>query len=347
MDDNPLVYIVILNWNKNEQTLDCLRSVFESTYTNFRVVVIDNAPVIRLHDMLNKEFPTVDYIHNQANLGFTGGCNQGIDHAMNAGADFIWLLNNDTVVSKDCLSLLVEEASSNPMIGLLSPIIENIHHPDSPYFGTYFNIVQPFLINSHDIATYKKWEQNEGDKICLWGTALLINKNLVNVIGNLDNTYFAYYEDIDYSIRSIRSGFINRTCLITRIKHGCRLNSIDEKKEHWYFLMARNHYLFLRKSGISRAESIFRTLYLYLPKVSALYKEGKLIVLKPMIAGLWQGIVLNRFGPPPEKFAPPWLVYAGSVVLSRPLYILLPKLRWVIMTGQRVFRKVAKILRGR
>lgn len=347
MTKAPLIYIIVLNWNKNKQTLDCLRSVFNSTYTNFQVVVIDNAPVIKLQNILNEEFPAVHYIYNEENLGFTGGCNQGIDHAMNAGADFIWLLNNDTVVPNNCLTLLVEEALSNPMIGLLSPIIENIHHPDSPYYGTYFNIAQPFLINSHDITTYINWEKYEGDRICLWGTALLINKNLVKVIGNLDNAYFAYYEDIDYSIRSIRSGFINRTCLKTRIEHGCRLNSIDEKKEYWYFFMARNHYLFWRKSGISKTKSIIRTLCLYLPKVSALYKERKTMILKPLIAGLWNGIVLNRFGPPPEKFDPPWLVYTGSIVFARPLYMLLPKLRWVIVTGQRVLRRLARIIRGR
>ena len=83
----------------------------------------------------------------------------------------------------------------------------------------------------------------------VYGNRLVNQQNLVNVIGNLDNTYFAYYEDIDYSIRSIRSGFINRTCLITRIKHGCRLNSIDEKRtlvlsygEESLFVLAEKRY---------------------------------------------------------------------------------------------------------
>lgn len=340
MNHAPLIYIIVLNWNKNEQTLDCIRSVKRSTYSNYKVVVVDNAPAEKLEKRLAAEFPEVFYLHNQKNLGFTGGNNQGIGYALSAGADYILLFNNDAEMTEDCLSNLVEKAESDERIGLISPIIYNPNKPNKPFYGTFSDVKKGVIYNAYDLKTYIKWEKNDPEKIVLWGTALLIKREVLEKTGLLDEDFFAYYEDNDFSRRVSEVGYFSKTCLKERVTHHADNAILNEKKSYRFFLMSRNHYLFWRKSGISKTESIFRTLLLYLPQVSALYKERKTMILKPLIAGLWNGIVLNRFGPPPEKFDPPWLVYAGSIVFARPLYMLLPKLRWVIVTGQRVLRRV-------
>lgn len=347
MNDKPLIFIIILNWNKNDQTLDCIRSVERSSYRNYKIVVIDNAPIEKLEKRLAAEFPEVVYLHNQKNLGFTGGNNQGIEYALSEGADYILLFNNDAEMSENCLASLVAEAESDTKIGLLSPVIYNPNKPNKPFFGSYSDVKKGVIFNAYDLDIYLEWEKNEPEKIVLWGTALLIKREVVEKIGLLDNDFFAYYEDNDFSRRVSSAGYFSKTCLKEMVIHHADNSAVNEKKSYRFFLMSRNLYLFWRKSGISKGESIFRTLYLYLPQVSALYREGKQTILKPMIAGLWQGIVLNRFGAPPEKLDPPCLVYVGSMVFSRPLFCLLPKMRWVIVTGQRVFQKLAKILRGR
>src|SRR3972149_8894642 len=115
------VFIIVLNWNGYRDTVDCLRSIEKCSYTAYEVVVVDNGSTDGSVERLKKDFKDVVYIENKENLGYTGGNNVGIKYAMDRRGEFIWLLNNDTLIESDSLDILIRAAKDNPYAGVLSP----------------------------------------------------------------------------------------------------------------------------------------------------------------------------------------------------------------------------------
>lgn len=339
---NPLVYIVILNWNKNEQTLDCIRSVLKSSYPNYKISVIDNGSSEKLDKRLADEFPEIDYYYSPENLGFTGGVNIGIERALEHDADYIWLLNNDVEVPEDCLTKLVSFAESETNIGLASPLIVNVNKPERPFYGSYRDDDLGVLRHSYDLCIYQEWVDKNPTKIGLWGTALLIKRRLVERIGMLDSDFFAYYEDDEYSYRSSKAGFLNKTCLDAKITHLTDSKEIIEHKHYRTFLMARNHYLFWIKSGVTRNDAIYRCLERYLPKIQKLSLTNDKQTLNAMVGGLWHAIVLHRFGPLPEHISAPILVVDLIKLLAKPSYKILTEMRRIT---RRIRRRIKHYLK--
>lgn len=335
MNSSPLVYIVILNWNKNDVTLSCIKSVFNSSYLHYKILVIDNAPVEKLESKLTISYPSVDYIYSPQNLGFTGGVNLGIKYALEHGAEYVWLLNNDVIVLPDTLTKLIRCAESDTRLGLISPIIVDVNNPRKPFFGAFWDVEGGILLNAYDKDTYLDWESQIPEKISLWGTALLIKKNLIEKIGLFDDDYFAYYEDNDYSYRSSKAGFLNKTCIEARVTHETDPIEIIQQKDYRTFLMTRNYFLFLIKCGISRSDTIYRTLEYFLPKISRFSESIKKTQLHPTVAGLWYAIILNEFGAVPKEIKVPTLVIKILVPLAKPLYNALPKIRRFIKRVRR------------
>src|SRR5205823_1889527 len=115
----PRVGIIILNWNSYQVTSECLLSLRKLNYPNTEIVLVDNGSSDDSADRLQNEFPEIRVLRNPENLGFPGGNNVGIRYVLDRGADYLLLLNNDTVVQPDFLRELVQVAESDATIGLL------------------------------------------------------------------------------------------------------------------------------------------------------------------------------------------------------------------------------------
>jgi GT2 family glycosyltransferase len=245
-DHNSKVSIIILNWNRLKDTIECLESVRKMDYPNYEVILVDNGSTDDSPEKLKGLFPEVILIQNKENLGFTGGNNIGMKRALKNGADYVWLLNNDTVVEPDTLNKLVDAGESNPKIGLLSPVI--YHHSDPSkiqFCGSYFDF------NSFSVTRFKdllEYESNKTKDISLWGTALLIKSEVIKKIGLLNERYFAYWEDVDYSFRSLKAGYVNNVVSDASISH--KLDIIKgtkiRKSLYWFYYMTRNEFWFFR-----------------------------------------------------------------------------------------------------
>ena len=114
----PLVYIILVNWNGKRDTLECLESLRSISYSNFKILVVDNASNDGSVEAIRQQFQHVEVICNKENLRFAGGNNVGILHALKNSADYVLLLNNDTVVKKNFLSELINIAESDTTIGM-------------------------------------------------------------------------------------------------------------------------------------------------------------------------------------------------------------------------------------
>lgn len=120
----PLVYIVILNWNGWQDTLECVRSLRRMKYQNWHAVIVDNGSTDCSVERLRQNCPEVSMVETRRNLGFAAGNNAGIDFALKHGADYVFVLNNDTTVLPDALTELVAFAEKNPGAALLGPRID-------------------------------------------------------------------------------------------------------------------------------------------------------------------------------------------------------------------------------
>jgi GT2 family glycosyltransferase len=140
-----------LNWNGLLDTVQCLESIQRLKYENYEVVVVDNGSGDNSAAYLKKNYPWIVLIENVNNLGYAGGNGVGMRYAVANNADYLWLLNNDTVVHTDSLRNLVSMTEASPAIGLASPIIFYFDQPNRWQFaGSYFDWKTFSLKYPHD-----------------------------------------------------------------------------------------------------------------------------------------------------------------------------------------------------
>jgi len=126
----PLVHIIIVNWNGWRDTLDCIETCRKLTWPNYSIVVVDNASSDGSEENLRRHLEEMDIIQSGANLGFGGGCNIGIRQALERGADYVWLLNNDAVADPQALTILVEAMENDKAVGIAGSKIYYHNEPE-------------------------------------------------------------------------------------------------------------------------------------------------------------------------------------------------------------------------
>lgn len=201
----PLVGIVVLNFNGEDGLIPCLHSLHALDYQNFFVVVVDNASQDRSFEQAKERFPQDVFIAHETNRGFAGGMNTGMKLAFERGAEFVWLFNNDALATPQALTVLIAQAQAFPHLGLLSPLILESHTHD-PWFAkgkiNAFRMRAVHQTPSLEEST-RAWYESE----FVTGCALLIRRSVFETVGSLDERFFLYYEDADYSVRAREGGF--------------------------------------------------------------------------------------------------------------------------------------------
>lgn len=116
----PKAIVVTLNWNRKEDTIECLKSLLELDYANYEIVVVDNGSMDGSAQAIRQSFPNITVIENKENLGYSLGMNTGIKYALEQGVKYVLIMNNDTVIDKGALTELVKVAESDPTIGFVT-----------------------------------------------------------------------------------------------------------------------------------------------------------------------------------------------------------------------------------
>ncbi len=204
----PKVFIVIVDFNNPGDTRQCLASLEKVDYPNFETIVVDNGS--REKFFVSGLKLKLEIIHLPENLGFAAGNNLGIKRALKNGADYVLLLNNDTLVSPDFLTKLIEAGESSQKIGVLGPKIYFYHQPDKLWFaGGRVN----WLYNKGEMGGYAEIDQGQYDQPpiqqsdYITGCCLLVRKDVIDRIGLMPEEYFLYYEDTDWSLAARRAGY--------------------------------------------------------------------------------------------------------------------------------------------
>ncbi len=241
------VYIIIVNWNGLKDTYECIRSVLNISYKNYTILVVDNGSDKDDSKEIATKFPEVITLRSESNLGFSGGNNLGIKYAMDKGAEYILLLNNDTIVEKDFLDVLVNIASKNQTIGLAVPKINYYSEPSKVWYaGGYISKFRGAALTEGCGKSDSKYTE---DKFVTFATAccLLIDKRVINDIGLMDENYFLYLEDADYCLRSYNSGYKILFAAQSKIYHKINKSTTKENNYIPLYYNTRNRLTFIKK----------------------------------------------------------------------------------------------------
>jgi GT2 family glycosyltransferase len=208
MPAEPLVYIIVVNWNGKNHTLTCLQSLGALSYRNYRIVVVDNASSDGSVEVIHATFPAVTVLEMERNLRFAGGTNAGLRYALEHGAEQLLILNNDTTVGENFLTAMVARVLLDERIGMVAPKIYYYDDPERIWFAgghlsMWTGTMRHIGLRERDSGKYDDAREIEYASGC----CILTRRAVVETIGLLDESYFMYTEDADWCMRARRAGY--------------------------------------------------------------------------------------------------------------------------------------------
>lgn len=198
------IAVVIPNWNGEDLIKECLNSLLIQS-VKCEVIVVDNGSMDGSVNLIKKHFPKVTLLEFEDNAGFAGGVNRGISYALKKGFEYIALFNNDAVADKNWLKNLIKEFDDEK-IGIVTGkfLRSDKKHIDSTGdFYTIWGLPYPRGRNQEDNGQFNKKQEVFGAS----GGASLYRSELFKDIGLFDEDFFAYYEDVDISLRAQMAGW--------------------------------------------------------------------------------------------------------------------------------------------
>lgn len=292
----PLVSIIILNYNQLKVTCEFIDSARSLTYPRFEIIMIDNASTEDPTEYVHKHYPEVKLIRNQRNLGFTGGNNVGI----RAGkGDFFLIINNDTEVVPDLLEKMLEPFASDPSVGVVSPKIRYYSHPRIIQYAG-FTEVNPFTGRNKPIGGNMEDHgqfNTPGYTAYAHGAAMMVKREVIEKVGLLPDIFFIYYEELDWSAHIRRAGykvFYQPSALIYH-KESITMGKESPMKAYFH---NRNRILFMRRNTTVTQFMFFVLFYLLLvvPKTIVKYSlKGQVEHLKNFFRGLYWNLVTPKY----------------------------------------------------
>lgn len=348
MDDVkwPKVFVIILNWNGGEDTIECLESLYNISYQNYDVIIVDNHSrddsLARIrayargdvtakstslsHNYRSEPLTVISYtrletedsqlivlseklateggkeasnrsliiIQNEQNFGYSEGNNIGLRYALKASADYVLLLNNDTVVDKHFLTELVRAADKDASIGAIGP---KIYWYDTPRViqstGARMDFWKGTPVSLNRGKTDRDAEHLQMGLLpvdFMSGACVLIKRKVIEEVGMLDPTYFLYFEDQDWCTRITRAGYGIVCDLNSKIWHKTMASSSKARRFSQYY-PERNRVIYMRK--YARTSQFISFLLFHPPyHIAVLTKEHQFGDIPHFIQGFIDGLLM-------------------------------------------------------
>ncbi|MBU0528405.1 glycosyltransferase family 2 protein, partial [bacterium] len=202
---NPLVYIIVLNWNGKDLTLDCLESLTRFQYANYKILIVDNGSTDDSVSAIRVKYPNVDILQLESNIGYAAGNNAGFEFIKNRNAEYIIFLNNDTIVDEKFIEPLVKPLMENSNIEQTVPKIFYTNVKNRIWYAggkvnlwlgqIYHNGIRKNDSRKYSCSQYTDYAT---------GCCFCMRYKDFEEIGGFDESYPMYGEDVDLSLR-IRS----------------------------------------------------------------------------------------------------------------------------------------------
>lgn len=257
----PKIFVIILNFNGIKTLADCLGSVFQSDYPNFEIVVVDNDSNDGSFEQARNQFSRVHFIKNSQNIGFSKGNNIGIRYALEKFADYVFILNNDTIIERSTISSLEKFARLNPNAGVISPLI--FDNNNEIWFAG--GKISWRKMKTEHVLKFPSQETCSTEYIS--GCAMFVKKEVFKKAGLFDERFFLYYEDADFSVRAKKSGYMLIICCFSQIKHLEQSKTANPEKIYWLVLSA----LLFFKTHASFSKKLWFFFYISARKIKNFY----------------------------------------------------------------------------
>ena len=248
MVKNSKIAIIIVNWKQYQLTKLCLYSLQKIKYDNYQIILIDNESNPKELKKIKNQFDKIITFPNQKNLGFTGANNVGIEYAIKNEFKYVMLINNDTEVEKNFINPLIELLEKNQNFGAAQPLILNYYNRNKVWSAGGF--LNKFFGYTYVIKSPEGIKKNID---WITGCCFFLRTDVIKKIGLLDEKFFAYYEDVDWSIRIKNAGYDLAFVKSSVVYHHGSKSSKNESNEGTlspfvHYLNIRNHIFLLRKN---------------------------------------------------------------------------------------------------
>jgi GT2 family glycosyltransferase len=247
------VSVVVLNSNRADDCLSCLASLRNASQVGIRIMVLDYGSSAQSLAAIRSALPGGQLVQLQENRGYAGNNNVGLRLALDQGAAWILLLNEDTTVAADCLGHLVRTGESDRTIGMVGPMV---YHADEP------NIIQSAggrldstswcttLVGGNEVDRGQFGVARDVDWIS--GCAMLVQRAMVEQVGMLDERFFLYWEEVDWCVRARRQGWRIVHVPAAKIWHK-GVQRVYRPHPSVIYYSTRNRLMFLAKHGAPRS----------------------------------------------------------------------------------------------
>ncbi len=299
----PLIYAVVLNWNGFVDTKKCVESLFEVTYPNLKVVVVDNCSYDDSPNLIRSSFPQLDFVQSKINGGYASGMNLGARYVLGKNADYILLLNNDTIFEHDFIVEMLKVFKSDSGIGIISPKVLYLDNPEEIYCaGGKYRRWACVGKNRFQHKDKSEYGINSEEISFAEGCCLMIKRDVFEKIGFISEEYFMYFEDLDFSARAgekFKIWYEPKAVIYHKAGAG---KSIGDYTPLYSFYFTRNRLLFYRRFNIfAKLYAVLFSLFIVILKDffivlrSFLNKNSKVNRKKAFVAtwhGFFKGIKL-------------------------------------------------------
>lgn len=287
---DPLVSVIILNYNQPEVTLELLVSLKEMYFKNIEIIVVDNGSEEDPYKLFTSTHPDIIFIRSNKNLGYAGGNNLGI---RSAKGEYILILNNDTEVEQDFIEKLLIPFEQFKNVGIACPKIKYFNNPNLIQYAG-FNRVNALTGRNSAVGSKIK-DHGQFDDFCethyAHGSAMMISRETIEKVGLLPENFFLFYEELDYSEQVKRAGmkiiFQPRAVVYHKASVSIGLETFNR-----VYFMNRNRILFMRRNFNYFYKAIFIMFFLFVsvPKNTFTYIYNN----KPkLLKALYKAILWN------------------------------------------------------
>jgi GT2 family glycosyltransferase len=205
---NAAWHAIVLSWNGREDTLRCLESLRRVDHDDLTIVCVDNGSTDGSVEAVRERFPGVQVIEAGENLGYAGGNNLGIRHALEQGSDWVMLVNNDATVATDVIDGFAAAAATDDRAGILAGKVYFADRPRTIWFAG--QRVRELLGYSGRPRGYGRPDGPRYSRVVPTGRAvgalMAISRSAIDSVGLLDEQLFAYVEDVDWALRVRQAG---------------------------------------------------------------------------------------------------------------------------------------------
>jgi GT2 family glycosyltransferase len=286
------VTAVVLNWNRPDDTIACVRSLQSSGYPDLDLVVVDNASTDDSAVRIQAELGELPLLCRPSNDGYAAGNNAGIKYALAHGADYVLVLNNDVIVTPGFLDPMVAEMDSDPAIGIVT-CDARFQSDRSRTYPTGGSIS---LVRGAGVRLPNSRRSHRSEVGFVSGCILLVRRAVLETVGLFDETFFMYFEDVEYSRRvssAFRMVYTPDATVYHRSGGG---ETWGSQSPTYLYYMARNRFFAFR-----RESALYRIYLVVLGGVSATAKSaailvagvrnGRLPVARKQLRALWSGLL--------------------------------------------------------